>query len=425
MSEPTSHKTKGIVDHLFRNEAGKMTAILIRLFGFNKAELAEDIVQETFISAMKNWPLKGKPENPSAWLMQVAKNKAINVLKRDQLIQSKESDIEPYPSAEEVDRIFLDHEITDSQLRMLFTCCYQEIKPREQVMLILNILGGLNTAEIGSALLLTPEAVKKAIFRAKNKVRKRHQKLPVITKQDISEKYEVVLTAIYLIFNEGYRTSFSDTIVNDELCLTALRLAHLMLNLKGINAGEVHALLSLIYFNIARFEARKEGSEMVDLKTQDRNKWDAGLISKGFHHLEKSRSSFRLSHYHLESSIASVHCSAQNFEETDWQLISRYYKMLLEIKSSPIIQINYATAVSYWEGPEVGLRNLDKIEYSLAKEKKYLLSAAIAEMNARLENFGLAKSYYLVASDQANSKPDIEYLLKKAAECDRKSFSKN
>lgn len=421
----SSHKTKVIVDHLFREEAGKMTAILIRLFGFQNAELAEDIVQETFIAALKNWPLKGEPENPSAWLMRVARNKAINVLKREQLVRSKALEIADFTIEEQIEGLFSNYEITDSQLRMLFTCCYEEIQPREQIMLILSTLGGLNNAEIGNALLLSRDAVKKAIYRAKEKVKTRHHKLPIISVQDIQERSGTVLKAIYLIFNEGYWASFSDEIVNEDLCYTALRLSHLMLNLEELNKGEVHALLSLMYFSIARFPARNVAQEIVDLKDQDRSKWDSDFIKKGFHHLKESRSSKTLTAFHLESSIASIHCSTETFEQTRWEQITTYYKKLMDLKPSPIIQLNYAIAYSYWKGSEVGLRLLGDIEPSLPKEKRFHLSAAKAEMNVRLGKFALAKSYYQVAADQANTRADVNYLMKKVEECDRKSFSKN
>jgi RNA polymerase sigma-70 factor (ECF subfamily) len=292
-------------------------------------------------------------------------------------------------------------------------------------MLILNTLGGLNNAEIGYALFLSSAAVKKAIYRAKEKVRGRHQKLPEISKNDIKERSGTVLQAIYLIFNEGYRTSLSDAIVNEDLCFTALRLAQLMLNLDGINVGEVHALLSLMYFNIARFPARNEGNEIINLKEQDRSKWDKKLINRGFYHFKKSRSGNQLTTLHLESSIASLHCSANSFKETNWEMISICYKKLLDMSDSSMIRINYAIAVSYWKGSQTGLQLLDDFDLPLPKQKRFYLSAAKGEMNARLRNFSLAKSYYQVAADQANTKVDINYLQKKIEECDRKSFSKN
>ncbi|MEQ8525144.1 sigma-70 family RNA polymerase sigma factor [Gracilimonas sp.] len=417
-----------MVDHLFREESGKMTAILIRLFGFRKAELAEDIVQETFISAMKNWPIKGEPDNPSAWLMQVAKNKAINVVKREKLIQEKESIINHEFQNDEVyiEQLFQEQEIKDSQLSMLFTCCYKEIKEREQLMLILKILGGFSDAEIASALLMNPAAVKKAIYRAKTEVRSYYKQLPEFKTPAIKERVETVLKAVYLLFNEGYKTSFGEHLINIDLCYTALRLAHLLADLENIDRGAVHALLSLMYFNTARFPARTdEQSAMIDLRDQDRKLWDKGLIYKGFEQLSKSRESRVLSAYHLESSIASVHAMAATFEDTNWDLILKYYEKLLKMRPSEIIELNYAIALSYAKGAKAGLRKLEEIDIPGIKDRQYLLWAAKAEMNVRLENYGVARSYYQVACDLAPSKIDEEYLLRKMKENDLKNLSKN
>lgn len=428
MRKEAQHTSKKLVDHLFREEAGKMTAILIRLFGFRNAELAEDIVQETFLSAMRNWPLKQIPDDPSAWLMQVAKNKAINVVRREQRIRDKNRDFEheQWLAEERIEQLFLDHEIKDSQLKILFTCCYPEIKQREQVMLILNILGGFNNKEIANALLMSTSAVKKALYRAKNIIKDHYQSLPVIDKYQAEERRDTVLKAVYLIFNEGYSTSFSESALDKDLCYVAIRLAHLLLKLEGQSVGKTNALLSLMYFHAARFPARIDAEKgLVDLKDQDRGKWDKDLINKGFYHLKRSRLGDEVSSFHFESAIASVHCSAQTFEETNWELVARYYQKLTKTNSSPLVALNYAISISYRKGPEAGIKKLDEIEVTLPQQKQYLLFAARAEMNVRLNNYELAKSYYQVAYDQARSTAVQTYIQGKIEECNRLSLSKN
>ncbi|MCP9291016.1 RNA polymerase sigma factor [Gracilimonas sediminicola] len=423
----SSHSTKAIVDHLFREEAGKMTAILIRLFGFGNAELAEDIVQETFITAMKNWPMKGVPEKPSAWLMQVAKNKAINVIKREQLIRKKAPAwLEVGGDESAIENLFQHQEIKDSQLNMLFTCCYPEIKEREQLMLILKILGGFSYAEIGSALLMKPEAVKKALYRARKEIKNHYVELPELSPQEALQRVDTVLKAIYLLFNEGYKTSYANKLINVDLCFTALRLAHLMTSLTYDDSGRVHALLALMYFQSARFSARSDHQSVIlDLKDQDRAKWSRELINKGFNHLKRSRESKELSRYHLESTIASVHIQAPSFEETDWKLISTCYERLINMEPSPIIELNYIVALSYLRGAELGLKKLEKLQGSITQEKEYFFWAAKAEMNVRLGKFGLAKSYYQVACDLTPSGFDETYLRRKMEECDLQNLSKN
>ncbi|WP_421773513.1 RNA polymerase sigma factor [Gracilimonas sp.] len=427
MKNSHTHTTRKLVDHHFREEAGKMTAILIRLFGLRNAELAEDIVQETFLTAMKNWPLKGVPENPPGWLMQVAKNKAINVVRREQLIKKKTSASLPLMQDEaSIESMFRQQEIKDSQLNMLFTCCYPEIKEREQLILILKVLGGFSNAEIGSALLMKPEAVKKALFRAKKEIRSHYLQLPELSRYQTEQRADTVLKAIYLLFNEGYKTSFADALINADLCYTALRLAHLMTSITIEDSGRIHALLALMYFQSARFLARSgEQSVVLDLKDQDRSKWDRDLINKGFNHLMQSRNSKTLSRYHLESTIASAHVQAKSFSETDWKLICSCYEKLVMMESSPLIKLNYIIALSYLYGAEFGLKKIESIEGSEIKAKQYFLWAAKAEMNVRLRRFGLAKSYYQVACDYAQSGFDKTYLRRKMEECDLNNLSQN
>ncbi len=427
MEKSPLHTAHNLVDHLFREEAGKMTAILIRLFGLGNAELAEDIVQETFFTAMKKWPLKGVPENPSAWLMKVAKNKALNVVKREQMIQEKSSFLHNTDHDEiAIENLFEQHEIKDTQLSMLFTCCYPEIKEREQLILILKILGGFSNAEIGSALMMKPEAVKKAFYRARVEIKSNYTELPEPNPEKNRQRVDTVLRAIYLLFNEGYKTSFADTLINADLCYTALRLAHLMASLSLDDVGRVYALLALMYFHSARFSARFDKQSVVlDLKEQDRSKWDQDVINRGFNHLKRSRASKKLSRYHLESTIASTHVKARSFEETDWRVICSCYEKLVMIDASALMELNYIIALSYLNGAEYGLKKLEDFQDSGIKTKQYYLWAAKAELNVRLGRFGLAKSYYQVASDYAQSGFDKAYLRRKMEECDLKNVSKN
>lgn len=424
MDRSESHTANHLVDHLFRTESGKMTAILTRIFGFGHSRLIEDIVQETFLAALKTWPLKGKPDNPSAWLMQVAKNKAINAVKQKNRLQKWSPEV--VQEYEQIDRLFLDHEIKDSQLRMLFACCYPELPQKIQIMLMLKTMSGFSNAEIASALLMKPGAVKKAIYRAKKEIQALYNRISAPAIDEAKGRLEPVYTVLYLMFSEGYKRSYKNEIINKDLCFEAVRLATLLLDIPDVNHGKTHALLSLMYFSMARFPAR-EGNEgeIIDLKFQDRSLWDKNSINAGFHHLQLSRESKSLSRFHLESSIASVHCLAASFEETDWENILFYYRKLLQIEDSVITQLNFAIALSKVEGADVGLEALDKINLHSSKTKEFMLYAARAEMNTELGNYEIAKSYYQVACDMANSNADKNYLHSKMEECDRKNLSKN
>ncbi len=423
MVRPDSHTTQSMVDHLFRSEAGKMTAILTRIFGFQHSDLIEDIVQETFLSALKTWPLKGQPDNPSAWLMQVAKNKAINTIKRDNRLQKWTPEIEE--DVDRIDRLFLDHEIKDSQLRMLFACCYPELHQKQQIMLMLKTMCGFSNTEIGYVLLMSPAAVKKAIYRAKKKVQTFYNSITVPVINEARQRLETVYMAIYLMFTEGYKRSYEDQVISEDICFEAARLATLLLDIPEVNHGKTHALLSLIFFNMARFPARVGSKgEIIDLKLQDRSLWNQKSIDAGFHHLQLSRESSSLSRFHLESSIASIHCSATRYEETDWERILYCYRRLLQLVDSGIIRLNLAIVLGKVEGPEAGLQALEEVELA-SKHMDFMIHAAKADMHAELGKYEMAKSHYLVACDMAHSKADKHYLRSKIEECDRKNISDN
>ena len=420
------HKASNVVEHLFRQQSGKMSAILTRIFGFQNVELIEDIIQDTFLSALKTWSLKGKPDNPEAWLMLVAKNKIINELNRKKRHAEKNEKIHYEQAEESIDELFLDHEIKDSQLRVLFACCHPDLKPRVQIMLTLKVLSGFGDKEIANALLMNPSAVKKGIFRARNQLKEQNNSIGIPYLSEISGRIETVLTIVYLIFNEGYKTTRSKIVIDEELCYEAIRLALLLLEIEGIDKGKVNALLSLMYLTMARFPSRlNEIGELIEIGDQDRSKWDAELIGVGFHFLRKSRETKRLSRYHLESTIASVHCSAQTFEETDWRTILFCYEKLMEIDGSILVRLNHAIALSRVKGFERGLEVLKKLEKDSDTAKRPLLFAAIAYMNMQLENFEIAKSYYQVALDLTEKMPDQKFIERKILECDKKNIRHN
>lgn len=368
--------------------------------------------------------MKGQPDNPSAWLMQVAKNKAINAIKKRNRLGSLTMD--SMPQVDQIDRLFLDHEIKDSQLRMLFTCCYPDLSQKNQIILMLKTLCGFSNAEISSALLMTPEAVKKALYRSKSEIHSKYQGISVPAIDIAKERLDTIYTVIYLMFSEGYKRSYDDQLISEDLCFEAVRLATLLLNITDVNHGKTHALLSLIYFNIARFPARiGNNGEIIDLKVQDRRLWDKNCLNAGFHHLKQSRQSDSLSKFHLESFIASLHCSVDSFEGTDWGSILYAYQKLMKLDDSEIIRLNAAIALGKVEGPQAGLAALEKIDLQSVKDKKYMIYAAKAELYMEMKLFDKAKSHYQVAADLAGSNADKKYLKSKIEECNRNNISLN
>lgn len=426
MGESKIHSTSKLVDHLFRVQSGKMAAILTRIFGFQNSDLVEDIIQETFFSAIKIWGMKGEPENPEAWLMLVAKNKIINELNRKKLHAEKRERIHYEEAEEKIEELFLDHEIKDSQLRVLFACCHPDLKKKAQIMLTLKVLSGFSDKEIANALLMKPEAVKKGIYRSRELLKLKYTSIGIPFLSDIKNRSETVLTIIYLIFNEGYKTTSGKEAINEELCYEAIRLSSLLLEISDIDNGKVYALLSLMYLTLARFPSRiNNNGESIEIEFQNRELWNRELIEVGLHFLKKSRQSKALSRYHLESTIASIHCSANTFEETNWDTILLCYQKLLELDGSFTISLNYAIAISQVQGYEQGLIKLKELELTSKVNHLSLLYAAIADMNRRLNRFEIAKSYYQVALDKSSSKVDLLFLKKKILECDTKNIHQN
>lgn len=426
MSENTVNKNSKLVEHLFRQQSGKMSAILIRIFGFSNTEIIEDIIQETFLSALKTWGIKGEPENPEAWLMLVAKNKIINELNKRKRHVEKRKQLHYEIVYDQIDDLFLDHEIRDSQLRLLFACCHPDLKIRSQIMLTLKTLSGFGDKEIGNALLMTPPAVKKGLYRAREELKSKHDYLGIPFISEAVERIDTVLAIIYLMFNEGYKTTLKEEATNIELCYEAIRLARLLTEMDCQDKGKIDALLALMYLTLARFPARLNSSgELIEIEHQDRQKWDKKIISVGFSFLNKSRSSINLSRYHLESTIASIHCAARSFKETDWNAILFCYEKLLQINNSFMTRFNYAIALGWAQGFDLGLIKLKELEKGFQVQKRSLLYSGIAEMNMQLKNFEVAKSYYQVALDLTESSFDKIFISKKITICDTNNIRTN
>lgn len=403
-----------------------MSAILTRIFGFNNADLVEDIIQETFLSAMKVWAMKGEPENPEAWLMLVAKNKIINELNRKKRHSDKREMIHYETAENKIEELFLDHEIKDSQLRVLFGCCHPSLHQKVQIMLTLKVLSGFGDREIASALLMNPDAVKKGIYRARKQLQGYQSKIGIPFLDEVADRFDTVLMIVYLIFNEGYKTTTGKEVINEDLCYEAIRLAFLLVEMKEIESGKVYALLSLMYLSLARFPSRvNELGEMIDIENQDRTKWDKNLLDAGVHLLKRSRKSKELSRYHLEATIAGVHCAAPSYEDTDWRTIVYCYEKLMQLDDSYLIAINHAIALGKMSGPEKGLERLNEIRDRVPTDNNSLFFAAIAEMNMQLGNYEVSRSYYKVALDQTKKDSDKVFLSKKVMECDKKNINRN
>jgi RNA polymerase sigma factor (sigma-70 family) len=395
------------VDHLFRREAGKMVSYLTRIFGLARLDAAEDVVQDTLLRALEIWPVQGVPENPSAWLMRVARNRAIDVIRRDQHLSYFTPELTEFliASANQSDPVeIFEKEIQDDQLRMMFSCCNSELSIDAQVTLILKTLCGFSVSEIAHALLTTPDAIEKRLGRARKVFRSSGAFVELNDPSEIPKRLEAVYQAIYLLFNEGYHGSQTEMTVREDLCFEAIRLALLLGEHPGSQTPKTYALIALLCFHAARLAGRiDDDGALIQLELQDRGKWDRALIGRGFHFLQKASIGNEVSEFHLEAAIASMHCAAQSYEQTDWARIVELYDLLYRLQPTPIIALNRAVALGKASGPEEGLAELAKLQdserlkhypfYPAAQGEFHLLAGRPADAAKQFEQaFKLARN---------------------------------
>lgn len=407
---------ENLASHLFRTEAGKMVSVLTRIFGLSHIEIAEDIVQDTFLKALNEWNYNELPQNPQAWLYRVAKNKTIDYLRHQKHVMEYESDISHLLKSEwtlskSVNDLFLDNEIQDSQLRMIFTSCHPALPGESQIALTLKTLCGFSIKEIARALLTTEANINKRLFRAKQKLREEHTKFEIPMGDSLIERIDSVYKVIYLIFNEGYSTTDSERIIRKDLCAEALRLCQILSEHPVGNVPKTYALLSLMCFHSSRLDARTDDKGyIILLKEQDRKLWNKALIAKGFEYLSISSEGNSISEYHIEAGIASYHLSAESFEKTDWGNILKLYEMLERINPSPVTTLNKAIASSHVHDVKFALEELLRIKNL---EKYYLYHATLAEFYRDLGNKKKAKQHLERASALTESKHEKKLIDQK------------
>ncbi|MBL7742210.1 MAG: sigma-70 family RNA polymerase sigma factor [Chitinophagaceae bacterium] len=409
-----------LVDHLFRHESGKMIAVLSRLLGLQNLEVAHDIVQDTLLQAMNSWSFGKIPDNPPAWLYRVARNKAIDFLRREKkfreispqyayLLQSE------YTLTPTVNHLFLENEIQDSQLRMMFACCHPSIPEESQIALTLKTLCGLSVNEIARAFLTNDETISKRIYRAKEKIKLEKIGLEVPQSGELPRRLDVVLKSLYLLFNEGYNSSHPSQLIRQDLCKEAIRLCLLITRQSLTAYPRVKALLSLMCFQASRLNARLDDKgNIILLKHQDRGKWDLFLIQEGFTNLEAAAEPFEVSAYHLEAAIASLHAASSSFEHTDWKSIYHLYEMLYQLQPNPIVAMNKAIASAYAISKQKALEELQQIK---GLEQHHLYYASIGEMYFDLAQKENARNYFEKAFRLTHSQTERQLLLEKISLC--------
>ncbi len=403
-------KHQELIPHLFRTEFTKITAVLAKLFGTEHIEFAEDIASETFLAALESWTYKGLPQNPTAWLYIVAKNKAKNYFARNQVFKEKIY-TQLKSSLEKVDELEIDlseKNITDSQLQMLFAICHPAIPPESQVGLALRILCGFGIDEIANAFLTNKETINKRLYRAREKLRE--EKIEIIFPADteIDRRLETVLTTLYLLFNEGYYSESNDTIMRNDLCLEAMRLTQLLIENEQTNKPSVNALMALMCFHSSRFEARKkENGEMVLYDNQDESLWNQELISKGGYFLNEASQGNKISKYHLEAGIAYWH-TIKNDSQEKWESILQLFNRLLQIEYSPVAALNRTYALSKANGKAEAIAEAERLDL----KDNHFYYTLLGELYKNLDN-SKANMNFEKALALARTQTDRELIQKK------------
>jgi RNA polymerase sigma-70 factor (ECF subfamily) len=353
-----------LIPHLFRTEYQKITAVLCKLFGFEHIEVAEDIASDTFLSATELWGLKGLPENPVAWLYTVAKNKAKNVLKRQSLFDKKiAGHLKVSTDKNEIPELDLSEKnIQDSQLQMMFAICHPAVAPEAQIGFALRILCGFGIDEIADAFLTNKETINKRLFRAKEKLREEKIEIRFPGKQEMTDRLDMVLRTLYLLFNEGYYSASNNAVLRKDLCFEAMRLTYLLLENEETITPSVCALLSLMCFHASRFEARTgDNGEIILYDEQDTGLWDNELIVKGEYLLNKASEGTKVSKYHLEAGIAYWHTKKEDTNEK-WESILQLYNHLLQIEYSPVAALNRTYALSKANSRKEAIIEAEKLD---------------------------------------------------------------
>jgi RNA polymerase sigma factor (sigma-70 family) len=389
MPEKAAANVGATVEHLYRQEAGKIVAALTGVFGLRYLELAEDALQEALLKALRQWSYGNLPSNPAAWLMQVAKNQALDVVRRDARFHEKEDAIvaamERHPALSPATGTCMSEEIRDDQLRLIFACCHPALPGQARVALTLKTLCGFGVSEIARAFLTTPETIAKRLTRARDRLRKAGVPFEIPSGPELATRLDSVLDVLYLLFNEGYNASHGHELIRGALCDEAIRLATMLTENVATERSKTHALLALFYLQAARFPARLDtAGEILLLQEQDRSRWNQELIAKGMAHLERAAVGKEPTAFHLQAGIAGCHCLARTYAETDWVRILSLYDLLLKLNASPVAALNRAVAVAKVRGAAAGLKALDEIKNREGLRRYYLFYAVRAEFCAEL-----------------------------------------
>lgn len=409
-------KSNQVVEHFFRHESGKILAHLTRSFGTSNLEHIEDAVQEALYRAMKTWPYSGVPQNASGWVMRVARNKLIDILRKKGVGIPSLDEVEhdPAHTDEELENVSHTAKFRDDQLGLFFACCHESLSWDSQVILTLKLLCGFSKGEIARALLKKEDAVAKAFTRAKARLQAGEQHLEVPVGAQLQARLQVVLRVLYLLFNEGYKASSGQDLVRKDLCFEAIRLTQMLLDHPLCATSEAHALLALMLFQASRLEARMspEGT-LIPLEEQDRSLWKQDLIQLAIGNLNKSAAGASVSEYQLQASIAACYSTTARFEDLDWSLILHLYDLQLELRHSPIVALNRLVSFSRVHGPDAALKEMTPLEIDPILQRHHLFFAIRADLLRQLGQSKRAEGDLRKALELTNNTSEQDFLRHK------------